>query len=398
MALIRKRPARQKTAARQAGRGSKGGAKATLRKKADKKKPAPRRASVAKPRLSKAVRTSTSGKAKAKAAGAAREEPRGKKQEEKPQPRSPRLSLSKGDSSKTSGHGKDLLCAGAGATLVERPARPLVHLLLERRWLAGDGTASAPKAEAKRKRKSLSPAVAMQGWGVRVHAAYQDAEAAARALSDAIRQQARSARDGSMRERASLSVQSHEVFGGSSGSTCPGRVITDTSGCRKRVVYVVTSSIGESFCPGDAPPDAALHPDGCSFKFRGEAAAADARRKEEARGAPWGYPYNAGIACSKPGEVLRVFATPVGEEGANAYATGGGLKELQCYDFESLDGYNLAEAVTYSPEGLARIRMLYDGVDGTVRCLLTVSAHLIVDETPGHRQEPRATKLRRASA
>lgn len=241
-----------------------------------------------------------------------------------------------------------------------------VHLVLERRWL---GLGEKAQRSSLGRRSLTGPV--LEGWGIRVRDAFKDKTKAQKALGLALMSQTEVERDGGLRERAHLFVQTFEVQGS----------LRRGSSELNRRVYVVSSSIGETFSNQLLPPGLVEY-EGNYFYMSDEAEDL-ARRSEESLGTPWGYPHNSRNSCSRPGEVLKVFASPVGEFGANAYATGSGLVDVQVPGLQSLDHFDLAKAVTYSsPEGLAQVRMQRADRKGAVRVLLTVREHILCDTRP----------------
>lgn len=246
-----------------------------------------------------------------------------------------------------------------------------VHLLLERRWL---GLGEKAQRSSLGRRSMAGPMI--EGWGIRVLSAYKDKVKAEKALDAAKKGQTDVERDGGLRERSQLFVQAYEVRGQDGSSKSELGRLTKLNGAVTRCVYTVSSSVGESFSEDDLSPGL-VEFDGNYF-YMNQEAEEEARVSEEQRGTPWGYPHNARSRCARPGEVLQVFHSPVAECGANAYATGQGLNDVKVIGLMSLDGRELRTAVTYS-EGLAQVRLQQVDRKATVRVLLTVREHPILD-------------------
>lgn len=262
------------------------------------------------------------------------------------------------------------------------PAKPKshqLHLLLERRWLGLD-------ERMQKKRQSLGSkafaAAMLEGWGVKVHAVFKSKVKADQALAAALSQQTEVEREGGIRERSELVVKAFKVLGhpdDPSSASEPGRPAW-VNGVLTRRVYIVSASVGESFTNKDLAPGL-VEFEGNYFFTSGEDEE-EAKRLEEQRGCPWGYPHNARILCAKPGEVLKVFSSPIDACGANAYATGQGLKDLQVRGLDSLHAQDLSKVVTYSKEGCAQVKLHRAEAEGSLRLLLTVSEHEIGDDRP----------------
>merc|ERR1712176_1081763 len=252
----------------------------------------------------------------------------------------------------------------------------VLHFVLERRWLGLDEKAQKKSLGC---RKLTGPV--MEGWAIRVRAVYKSKAKAEKALAAALSAQTEVEREGGLRERAQLEVKAYEVAGQSDGSIAsePGHPAWE-NGALTRCIYAVSSSVGECFSSQDLPPGL-VEFDGNYFYMSAEHET-KAKKLEEQRGSPWGYPHNAGILCARPGEVLKVFSSPVGDRGANAYATGQGLKDLQIPDFASLHNYDLGKAVTYSKGGLAQVKLHRADKGNSIRGLVTVSEHKILDYRP----------------
>eukprot|EP00931_Biecheleriopsis_adriatica_P057457 TRINITY_DN34081_c0_g1_i1.p1 TRINITY_DN34081_c0_g1~~TRINITY_DN34081_c0_g1_i1.p1 ORF type:complete len:382 (-),score=92.33 TRINITY_DN34081_c0_g1_i1:96-1241(-) len=265
----------------------------------------------------------------------------------------------------------------------------VLHLLLERRWLGLD---------EKTQRKSLGnrsfTAPVLEGWGVRVHAVFKSQAKAEKALAAALAKRNIVEREGGLRERVQLMVKTCDVFGqpGEASMPEPGHPAW-VDGSLTRRVYVVTSSVGESFSNTDLAPGL-VEFEGNYFYTSAEEEE-EAKRLEEQRGSPWGYPHNAGVCCSKPGEVMAVFSSPIAEGGANAYATGQGLRDLQVPGLTSLQNHDLGKAITYTKEGCAHVKLLRAGKEGSIRVFVQVNEHSIVDCNPRPPASPSSGKKRK---
>lgn len=264
-------------------------------------------------------------------------------------------------------------------TPANRPKPHGLHLLLERRWLGLD-------ERMQKKRQSLGTkafaAPMLEGWGVKVHAVFKSKAKADQALAAALSKQTEVEREGGIRERSELVVKAFKVLGhpdDPSSAVEPGRPAW-VNGVLTRRVYIVSASVGESFTNKDLAPGLVQF-EGNYFFTCGEDEE-EAKRLEEQRGCPWGYPHNARILCAKPGEVLKVFSSPIAACGANAYATGQGLKDLQVRGLDSLHAQDLSKAVTYSKEGCAQVKLHRAEAECSLRLLLTVSEHEIADDRP----------------
>eukprot|EP00930_Biecheleria_cincta_P047648 TRINITY_DN33077_c0_g1_i1.p1 TRINITY_DN33077_c0_g1~~TRINITY_DN33077_c0_g1_i1.p1 ORF type:complete len:393 (+),score=89.04 TRINITY_DN33077_c0_g1_i1:79-1257(+) len=269
----------------------------------------------------------------------------------------------------------------SGSTPASRPKPKTheLHLLLERRWLGLD-------ERMQRKRQSLGSkafaAPMLEGFGVKVHAVFKSKAKADQALAAALSQQTEVEREGGIRERSELVVKAFKVPGhpdDPSSASEPG-IPAWVDGVLTRRVYIVSASVGESFTNNDLAPGL-VHFEGNYF-FTSAEDEEEAKRLEEQRGCPWGYPHNARILCAKPGEVLKVFSSPISECGANAYATGKGLKDLQVSGLDSLHAQDLSKVVTYSKDGCAQVKLHRAEAEGSLRLLLTVSEHDIADDRP----------------
>jgi hypothetical protein len=252
----------------------------------------------------------------------------------------------------------------------------VVHLLLERRWL-GLGEKAQRRSLGNR---SLAGSM-IEGWGVRVHAVFRQRAKAEKALSVALKKQTEVEREGGLRERAQLMVKACEVVS-EVDILSPSELGHPVwvNGVMTRRVYVVSTSVGESFSNKDLPPGL-VEFDGNYFYTSAEAEV-EAKKLEEQRVSPWGYPHNAKKLCQRPGEVLKVFSSPVGNCGANAYATSQALKDLSVVGFTSLQNYDLGKAVTYTKDGLAQVKMHRAERGGSIRGVIAVSEHAILDHRP----------------
>jgi hypothetical protein len=281
---------------------------------------------------------------------------------------------------------------GAGAMVLAQGPKEVykgpnlcwIHLLLERRWL-GLGEKAQRSSLGRR---SVACSSVVEGWGIRVRAAYRNKAHAEKALDAALKNQTEVERDGSLRERAQLMVKSFAVQGqdrGNSDLEIGRRACVNGTVTRK--IYTVTSSVGETFSNQDLPPG--LVEFSGNYFYMSEHDAEEASKSEELRGTPWGYPHNA----RRPGDILKLFSSPVAEGGANAYATGLALKDVQIPGCMSLDTCDLEKAVTYSKEGLAQVRLQSSAARGSiVRVLISVREHTIQDFRPRGRLP--ATPLR----
>lgn len=266
-----------------------------------------------------------------------------------------------------------------GKTSGSRPKSHVLHLLLERRWLGLD-------ERTQKKRQSLGSkafaAPMLEGWGVKVHAVFKSKQKAEKAFAAALSQQTEVEREGGIRERSELVVKAFNVAclpDDPSSASEPGRPAW-VNGVLTRRVYIVSSSVGESFTNNDLAPGL-VEFEGNYF-FTSAEDEEEAKRLEEQRGCPWGYPHNARILCAKPGEVLKVFSSPIAACGANAYATGQGLKELRVRGLDSLHAQDISKVVTYSKEGCAQVKLARAEAACPLRLLLTVSEHEIADDRP----------------
>lgn len=258
----------------------------------------------------------------------------------------------------------------------EIPNPHVLHLLLERRWL---GLGEKAQKKSLGCRSLAGPLI--EGWAIRVRAVYGQKAKAEKALTAALAAQTEVEREGGLRERAQLLVKTYEAVNqeGLLASE-PGHPAW-ANGAWTRRVYVVSSSVGESFSSQDLPPG--LVEFGGNYFYMSADTEANAKRLEQQRGSPWGYPHNAGILCATPGDVLKVFSSPVGDCGANAYATGQALKDLQVPDFASSQNGDLGKTVTYSKDGgLAQVKMHRADKGSSIRGLVTVSEHTILDYRP----------------